>query len=163
MAGAEATGADLAFACPLPLTESAGKTSRGLPTLTCAAYQSRWGLLLGWGGQGLLEQGCSAHQVEQAGSLQQYLLLVDLPLQTTHHPTLLPTCPLLLCHTLRQVIFSDPYYQAQYNRHTSPQLDDEVVELQADVSARVAAAQLKVCGTGRGVGWSGMGDITACI
>ena len=26
-----------------------------------------------------------------------------------------------MCFPLLQVIFSDPYYAAQYNRHTSPQ------------------------------------------
>ncbi|PRW55925.1 translation initiation factor fusion with methylthioribose kinase [Chlorella sorokiniana] len=48
-----------------------------------------------------------------------------------------------MCRLTEQVIFTDPYYAAQYNRHTSPQLDAEVAELHADVAARVAATKLK--------------------
>jgi hypothetical protein len=43
-----------------------------------------------------------------------------------------------------QVIFTDPYYAAPHNRHTSPQLDADVAALRADVAARAAAAELKV-------------------
>ena len=52
----------------------------------------------------------------------------------------------LACGTLPpcQVIFTDPYYAAEHNRHTSPQLDADVAALHADVAARVAASQLKV-------------------
>ncbi len=64
----------------------------------------------------------------------------------THLHTLPPDTALAapLCHP--QVIFTDPYYAAQHNRHTSPQLDADVAQLHADVAARVAASRLKVLG-----------------
>lgn len=87
-----------------------------------------------------------------------------------------PRCPPLFPAVLRgssspvppppcQVIFTDPYYSAQHNRHTTPQLDGEVAALHADVEARVAASELKVCptpaalGCGRrlGGGWAAGG------
>lgn len=43
-----------------------------------------------------------------------------------------------------QVVFTDPYYPSEHNRHTSPQLNADVAALRADVAARVAAAKLKV-------------------
>ena len=48
--------------------------------------------------------------------------------------------------SLPQVIFTDPYFQAEHNRHTTPQLNADVAALRADVAARVAASKLKVCG-----------------
>jgi 5-methylthioribose kinase len=49
-----------------------------------------------------------------------------------------------MCRLTEQVIFTDPYNpNAQYNRHTSPQLDEEVKELQSDAAVKVAVAQLK--------------------
>ena len=48
-----------------------------------------------------------------------------------------------ICHCL-QVVFTDPYFAAEHNRHTSPQLDADVAALHADVAARVAASRLKV-------------------
>ena len=39
------------------------------------------------------------------------------------------------------LIFTDPYVQAPRNRHTSPQLDDYVRELRADVRLKLAAAR----------------------
>ncbi|KAL4457683.1 hypothetical protein ABPG75_012548 [Micractinium tetrahymenae] len=48
-----------------------------------------------------------------------------------------------MCRLTEQVIFTDPYYAAQHNRHTAPQLDGDVAELHADVAARVAASKLK--------------------
>jgi 5-methylthioribose kinase len=49
-----------------------------------------------------------------------------------------------MCRLTEQVIFTDPYNpNAQYNRHTSPQLDGEVKDLQSDAAVKVAVAQLK--------------------
>ena len=42
------------------------------------------------------------------------------------------------------LVFTDPYYAAPMNRHTSPQLDGLVAELRADVDLKVAAQQLKL-------------------
>lgn len=49
-----------------------------------------------------------------------------------------------MCRLTEQVIFTDPYDpNALYNRHTSPQLDREVKDLQSDATVKVAVAQLK--------------------
>ncbi|GIL52594.1 hypothetical protein Vafri_8417 [Volvox africanus] len=48
-----------------------------------------------------------------------------------------------MCRLTEQVIFTEPYFAAKNNRWTSPQLDADVAELQADVAARVAACELK--------------------
>lgn len=42
-----------------------------------------------------------------------------------------------------QVIFTDPYYDAPHNRHTSPQLDDLAAALRADGDAKRAATEAK--------------------
>jgi 5-methylthioribose kinase len=42
------------------------------------------------------------------------------------------------------LVFTDPYYAAPLNRHTSPQLDGIVRALRADVDLKVAAQQLKL-------------------
>jgi 5-methylthioribose kinase len=42
-----------------------------------------------------------------------------------------------------QVIFTDPYYPAKFNRHTSPHLDDAVSQLHSDSEAKVAAMAAK--------------------
>lgn len=48
-----------------------------------------------------------------------------------------------LCRLTEQVIFTDPYYAAPVNRHTSPQLDAVAASFRTDVAAKVAAARLK--------------------
>lgn len=49
-----------------------------------------------------------------------------------------------MCRVSEQLIFTDPFFPAPRNRHTSPQLDADVATLHADVAARVAASRLKV-------------------
>ena len=51
-----------------------------------------------------------------------------------------------LCRLTEQVIFTDPYYAAPVNRHTSPFLDDVAQQFRQDVAAKAAAAELKVNG-----------------
>jgi len=48
-----------------------------------------------------------------------------------------------MCRLTEQVIFTDPYFAAEFNRHTSPQLDAEAVALRDDADAKAAAARLK--------------------
>jgi 5-methylthioribose kinase len=48
-----------------------------------------------------------------------------------------------LCDITESLVFSDPYYDAQLNRHTSPQLDGIVGQLRADRDMKVAAQRLK--------------------
>lgn len=48
-----------------------------------------------------------------------------------------------LCALTEQVVFSDPYYAAQYNRHTTPQLDDFVLAIRSDKALKLAVADLK--------------------
>lgn len=49
-----------------------------------------------------------------------------------------------ICRLTEQVIFTDPYYSAPVNRHTSPQLDDLAHAFQHDVEAKAAITALKV-------------------
>ena len=49
-----------------------------------------------------------------------------------------------LCRLTEQVIFTDPYYAAPVNRHTSPELDEVALQFRQDVAAKAAAAELKV-------------------
>ena len=49
-----------------------------------------------------------------------------------------------ICRLTEQVIFTDPYYSAPVNRHTSPQLDDLAQAFQSDVAAKAAVTVLKV-------------------
>lgn len=49
-----------------------------------------------------------------------------------------------LCKLTEQVIFTDPYYAAPVNRHTSPQLDDWAAFMRSDSAAKAAATALKV-------------------
>ncbi len=49
-----------------------------------------------------------------------------------------------LCDITETLVFTDPYYSAPLNRHTSPQLDGIVAQLRADVDLKVAAQQLKL-------------------
>ncbi len=48
-----------------------------------------------------------------------------------------------LCDITESLVFSDPYFDAKLNRHTSPQLDGIVRELRADRDLKVAAQRLK--------------------
>ncbi|WP_095088259.1 S-methyl-5-thioribose kinase [Mesorhizobium sophorae] len=48
-----------------------------------------------------------------------------------------------LCDITENLVFSDPYFDARMNRHTSPQLDDLVAELRADRDLKVEAQRLK--------------------
>ena len=49
-----------------------------------------------------------------------------------------------LCDITELLVFTDPYFSAPLNRHTSPQLDGLVAALRADVDLKVAAQQLKL-------------------
>lgn len=42
-----------------------------------------------------------------------------------------------------QVVFTDPYYAAPHNRHTSPHLDADAAALHSDAEAKAAAASAK--------------------
>ncbi len=48
-----------------------------------------------------------------------------------------------LCDITESLVFSDPYYDAKLNRHTSPQLDGIVAQLRADRDLKVEAQRLK--------------------
>jgi len=49
----------------------------------------------------------------------------------------------VLAHITEQVIFTEPYIEAKNNRHTKPQLDDEVIAIRNDSELKVAISQLK--------------------
>ena len=49
-----------------------------------------------------------------------------------------------LCDITEALVFTDPYYPAKLNRHTSPQLDQIVAQLRADIDLKVAAQRLKL-------------------
>ncbi len=44
-----------------------------------------------------------------------------------------------MCELTERVIFTDPYFGAKYNRHTSPQLDDIAADLRTNTSIKVIA------------------------
>lgn len=48
-----------------------------------------------------------------------------------------------LCDITESLVFTDPYYEAELNSHTSPQLDSIVAELRADRDLKVEAQRLK--------------------
>jgi 5-methylthioribose kinase len=48
-----------------------------------------------------------------------------------------------LCDITENLVFSDPYFAAEMNRHTTPQLDGIVARLRADVDLKVEAQNLK--------------------
>lgn len=48
-----------------------------------------------------------------------------------------------LCDITENLVFSDPYFEAPLNRHTSPQLDSLVAALRADRDLKVEAQKLK--------------------
>lgn len=49
----------------------------------------------------------------------------------------------VMCGLTEQVIFDDPYYQAELNHHTTPQLDEVVKDIQQDSALKVAVQELK--------------------
>ncbi|CAG9461929.1 unnamed protein product [Pedinophyceae sp. YPF-701] len=48
-----------------------------------------------------------------------------------------------MCRLTEQVVFTDPYFPADINKHTSPQLDADVADLRADARLKAAAAEMK--------------------
>eukprot|EP00898_Chlorokybus_atmophyticus_P001426 jgi/Chlat1/2284/Chrsp17S02590 len=48
-----------------------------------------------------------------------------------------------LCRLTEQVIFTDPYYAAKYNQHTSPQLDEDALSLRSDTALKAQVVTLK--------------------
>lgn len=48
-----------------------------------------------------------------------------------------------LCNITENLVFSDPYFDAELNHHTSPQLDDMVATLRADIDLKVEVQHLK--------------------
>jgi 5-methylthioribose kinase len=48
-----------------------------------------------------------------------------------------------LCDITESLVFTDPYFDAPMNRHTSPQLDKQVSMLRADTDAKLAAQAMK--------------------
>jgi len=50
-----------------------------------------------------------------------------------------------MCELTENVVFTDPYFAAELNQHTSPQLDSMVAELRGDVDLLVQSQHLKYC------------------
>ena len=48
-----------------------------------------------------------------------------------------------LCDITENLVFSDPYFEAELNAHTTPQLDPLVTELRADRDMKVTAQRMK--------------------
>lgn len=48
-----------------------------------------------------------------------------------------------LCDITENLVFSDPYFEAEMNAHTSPQLDGIVAQLRTDRDLKVAAQRMK--------------------
>jgi len=48
-----------------------------------------------------------------------------------------------LCDITENLVFSDPYFDAEMNRHTAPQLDRIVADLRADIDLKVEVQHLK--------------------
>lgn len=48
-----------------------------------------------------------------------------------------------LCDITENLVFTDPYFDAEMNRHSSPQLDDYVAILRADESLKIEAQHMK--------------------
>jgi len=48
-----------------------------------------------------------------------------------------------LCDITENLVFSDPYFDAELNHHTSPQLDDIVARMRRDIDLKVAAQEMK--------------------
>jgi len=54
-----------------------------------------------------------------------------------------------LCDITENLVFTDPYFEAELNRHTAPQLDGVVAELRACAALKVEAQHLKRAFTAR--------------
>ena len=69
----------------------------------------------------------------------------DLSMETKHRKADLALFAenIELCDITESLVFSDPYFDAKLNRHTSPQLDGLVAELRADRDLKVEAQRLK--------------------
>ncbi len=48
-----------------------------------------------------------------------------------------------LCDITENLVFTDPYFEAEMNRHTTPQLDPLVARLRADINLKVEVQHLK--------------------
>ncbi len=48
-----------------------------------------------------------------------------------------------LCDISESLVFTDPFFDAPMNRHTAPQLDEQVRQLRADTAAKIAAQTMK--------------------
>ncbi|PWW00030.1 5'-methylthioribose kinase [Hoeflea marina] len=55
-----------------------------------------------------------------------------------------------LCDITESLVFTDPYFDAPRNRHTSPQLDGLVAELRRDEALKISAQHMKRAFTSRG-------------
>ncbi|MGJ8572068.1 MAG: S-methyl-5-thioribose kinase [Hoeflea sp.] len=55
-----------------------------------------------------------------------------------------------LCDITESLVFNDPYYDAEMNRHTTPQLDGIVAELRNDIALKVEVQHMKRAFTSRG-------------
>ncbi len=55
-----------------------------------------------------------------------------------------------LCDITETLVFTDPYYDAEMNRHTTPQLDGIVAALRADEALKVEVQHMKRAFTSRG-------------
>lgn len=49
----------------------------------------------------------------------------------------------VMCALTEQVIFDDPYYEAELNQHTTPQLDDMAADIKRDAALKIAIQELK--------------------
>lgn len=49
-----------------------------------------------------------------------------------------------LCDITESLVFTDPFFDAPMNRHTSPQLDSVVADIRADVDLKLAAQRMKL-------------------
>ncbi|MEP1444077.1 MAG: S-methyl-5-thioribose kinase [Hyphomicrobiales bacterium] len=49
----------------------------------------------------------------------------------------------VMCGLTEQVIFDDPYFEAELNRHTSPQLDEVARDIRQDIGLKIAVQELK--------------------
>ncbi|MDJ1007399.1 MAG: S-methyl-5-thioribose kinase [Paracoccaceae bacterium] len=54
-----------------------------------------------------------------------------------------------LCEITENLVFTDPYFDAEMNRHTAPQLDGVVAELRADTALKIEAQHMKRAFTAR--------------
>lgn len=49
----------------------------------------------------------------------------------------------VMCGLTEQVIFDDPYFEAELNQHTSPQLDDVAADIRRDTKLKISIQELK--------------------